>query len=101
MTANLCAILSDSSVAPVMECHFTYDCSSVVSISRDGVLRCWNVRTALEPVLGPITMLESIESVDPGTVAWSWSADDLGMDGDMPPIQPDCSLSAQFTNCFR
>ena len=61
---HLCAILSDSlSAAPVMECEFTYDCASIVSISEDGVLRCWNVRTALEPVLGQITMLESIEAV--------------------------------------
>ncbi len=100
---HLCAILSDSlSAAPVMECEFTYDCASIVSISEDGVLRCWNVRTALEPVLGQITMLESIEAVDPGAIAWSSvSADDLGADGDMPPVQPDCSYEMHnMPTCF-
>ena len=100
---HLCAILSDSlSEASIMKCQFTFDCASILALSQDAVLRCYNVRTALEPILGPVTMLESIEAVDSGKIAWSGvSADDLALEGDMPPIQPDCSYEMHASpTCF-
>ena len=100
---HLCAILGDNiSEAKVTEVLFSYDASNIIALSDDNTIRSWNVRSALEPVMGPISMLESILPVNGGSIAWSSvSGDDLLSSSDMPPFQPDClfQLDAKAT-CF-
>ena len=100
---HLCAILGDDiSTAKVKEVMFSYDASNIVALSDDNTIRSWNVRSALEPVMGPISMLESILPVNGGIIAWSSvSGDDLLSTDDIPPLQPDCLYQLDATaTCF-
>ena len=100
---HLCAILGDAlSNSPISTVVFSFDASNIISISNDGAIRSWNVRSALESIMGPISMLESILAVDGGKIAWSSvSGDDLTVDGDSNALQPDCLYQiGQKPTCF-
>ena len=100
---HLCAILGDAlSNSPISTVVFSFDASNIISISNDGAIRSWNVRSALESIMGPISMLESILAVDGGKIAWSSvSGDDLTVEGDSNALQPDCLYQiGQKPTCF-